>query len=274
VQGGPDAERQPTAAGRCASCGAALDASFRHCPSCGHPAAQAALDVDIAGWVKAGWNLFVNNIGLAIAIPLVLIAPVVAVGIFGYAGFIALCFLGEAESRAATVGLIVLGAALGLVFLVLGLLAPALQAGIYACFLDGIRTGRLRATNLTAGFRQWWACTWVFWLLTAASSVCMPFVLILIGIPALYAVTALLWLSLFHIVDRRQGGVEALSFAWEAMRGRFWMVLLFTFLMHTLKNAGASAMYVGMLITVPICVAALAAGYHAMSGRQEPPAAS
>ena len=108
MQGEPGSE-QPSAQGRqCASCGAPLDESFRHCPSCGQPAAQAVPEVDIAGWVRAGWNLFVNNIGLAIGIPLVLIVPAFAVGIFGYAGFIVLCFLGDAHSDAATVGVIVL----------------------------------------------------------------------------------------------------------------------------------------------------------------------
>jgi hypothetical protein len=98
-------------------------------------------------------------------------------------------------------------------------------------------------------------------------AVCTPFVLVLVGIPALFAVGSLMWLSLFRILDRGQGGSEALSFAWNAMRERFWMMLGFTFLMMVLANIGVLAFGVGVLVTTPLAFGAYAAGYEAIAGR-------
>ena len=97
---------------------------------------------------------------------------------------------------------------------------------------------------------------------------CVPFFLVIVGIPAFFAVLGLLWLSLLRIVDERRGGMEALGFAWETMRGRRWMMLLFTLLMFALANAGAQAMWVGVLATTPIAMASLAAGYNDLSKRR------
>jgi hypothetical protein len=234
----------------------------------GEPAAGAAPEVDIGGWVKAGWEMFAKNIGPAIGIPLVVLVPVIVFVLFGYFGVIILAIMSDQhKSGAGLLAMGLLGSLLGLALLVLALVMSALSAGVCACFLDGLRTGKLTTARLGAGFRNWWACTWVAWVLGLAMLLCLPFVIILVGLPALYAIHTLTWLALFRIVDQGRGGMEALAFAWNAMRGRLWMMLLFTFLVVTLMTAGVSTMYVGVLVTVPIGVAALAAGYEAMSKR-------
>lgn len=256
---------------RCPYCGAAADQSARYCQSCGRSLASPAPDVDIGGWVQAGWRLFVNNIPVAIGIPLIVVVPMIGFFFGGYFGFLALAMLMEQDLHLPKIALIIVASMLGLVALLLALAMPALHAGIYACFLDGLRSGRLTAGNILAGFRQWWACTWVFWMLGAAMVACVPFMLILVGIPAYFAIFTMLWLSLFRIVDRRRGGAEALSFAWAAMRGRLWVMLLYTFLMFILMNAGVMGFYFGIVVTAPIATAAMAAAYDSLSRKLEAP---
>jgi len=234
----------------------------------GEAAASAKPEVDIGGWVKVGWDLFAKNIGPAIGIPLVVLVPAIGSVLAGYSGVMILAVLSDQHKRGgALIAIEVLGVVFGVGLLILALAMPALEAGTYACFLGGIRTGKLTAANLGAGFRQWWACTWVTWVMGLVTLLCLPFVIILVGLPLLCGIHSLRWLALFRIVDQGRGGMEALAFAWNAMRGRLWMMLLFTFLMVTLMTAGASAMYFGALVTAPVGVAALAAGYEAMSKR-------
>jgi len=269
----PSFEQQPPQLRRCAACGSPLDEAARHCSSCGAPTDYAAPDVNIEGWIRAGWDLFVKNPAAAILIPLVAMAPAALLGIFGYLAIIAAVIAGAAGRGDVNWAAIAAGAGVfGLLYLALALIMPALTAGIYACFLAGIRTGRLTAAHLGDGFRNWWACTWVVWVLGLAELICVPFVLILVGIPAIVGVVSLMWLSPLRIVDKGRGGAEALSFAWNVMRGRLWMMLLFTFLAFLLQALGAIALYVGMLVTTPIMLGALAAGYNALSKKEGTPA--
>ncbi len=269
MQGEADATAQGR---RCAYCGSPVDESARYCPACGRLPHQPAADVDIARWMKRGWEMFVSNIGPAIAIPLVMLGPLLALAIIGYFGFIGAAFAASAfehtHARAGAIVAAVMAGIGGLIVLSLLLVLPALSAGIYACFLDAVRGGRLTAARLGAGFRSWWACTWVSWALGAGMVACLPFMVILVGMPVFYGLLSLWWLSLLRIVDQQRGGLEALDFAWQTMRGRMWMMLLFTFLMFTLMNAGMAAMYLGMLVTTPIAMAALTAAYDDLSARK------
>ena len=215
--------------------------------------------------------MFANNIGPAIGIPLVMTVPLFGFFFISYFGSFVLMMLADKHSGDFTrTTMYVLGAIVGLVLLIFALVLPAVEAGVYACFLGGVRTRKLTADKLGAGFRQWWACTWVAWASWLATLICLPFVVVLVGLPALYAVQTVKWLALCRIVDKGQGGMEALAFAGNALQGRLWMMLLFTLLAITLMGAGASAIYLGILVTVPIGLGAMAAGYHALSARQAP----
>jgi len=265
----PVSQVPPAGEAQCPSCGRGLASGAAYCPSCGRAVAATPPEVDIGGWVKAGWDLFVKNVGPAIAIPLLIIVPAIALIFVAYFGGIVVAMLADAyKSKGAFVALGIYGAFVGLGVLLLALVLPALTAGVYACFLEGRRTGKLTASKLGTGFGQWWAATWVGWLTGLATLLCIPFFFVLVGLPAMYAIWGLYWLALFHIADQRCGGIEALGFAWRAMtQGRFWMMLLFTFLILTLINAGASAMWFGILVTMPIGIGALAAGYEALRKR-------
>jgi len=254
----------------CPACGATVDAAAKYCPGCGRATQYPPPDVDIGGWIKAGWNLFVNNIGDAIAIPLIVVVPVILFFIGGYIGFAILVAL-NAPHRGVVplIAMAAFGGLMGLVAVAFALVMPALWAGVPACFLNGIRTGKLTAADLGVGFRHWWACTWVAWVLQVAGFMCLPLMFIVIGLPLFYLVATVSWLALFRIVDKGCGGFEALDFAAAALRGRLWMMLLFTFIGMALAQAGLMGMYLGVVITTPIAIAALAAGYEALRGKTE-----
>ena len=261
---------QSNTGNHCPSCGAASSESARYCPACGRALVGRPGDIDIGKWISAGWAVFLRDIPFAIAIPLIVVIPVIGLLVLYYFALFAVTILGEEAHGVPPLVPIAVGAMLGAIALCLALAVPALQGGIYACFLQGIRARTLTGDRLWAGFRHWWACTWVTWLLGGASVLCLPLMFILIGFPLLICLLTLHWLSLFHIVDRRSGGIEALLFACRALGRHLWLMLLYTLLMFTLMNAGVAAMYFGVLVTVPIADAALAAAYDSLSKEQEP----
>ena len=263
----PESELQPVAA-QCPSCGNALEPSAQSCPACGAPVGHQPPAVDVGSWVRVGWGTFADNIAPAVAIPLVVIVPFVALFLVAYIGFIIIAMLagpGENPTTALEFG----GIFFGTIIVIFALVMPALTAGIYACFLEGVRTGKVTASNLGVGFRKWWACTWVTWVLNLVMLVCMPFAVILIGIPLVLGFATLQWLALLRIVDRRCGGIEALAFAWDTMTGRMWPMIAFTLLIATIKLIGAVGGYlIGLAVAAPIIFAALAAAYDDLSRKQ------
>jgi hypothetical protein len=254
---------------RCPSCGAVSDGSLPHCPACGQTLAAAEGTPDIGKWVSAGWALFLRDIPIAVAIPLIVIVPTIGFLAAGYFGMIAMAIVSEHESSLPGRMPVILGVLAGTMVLTWGLAVPALQAGAYSCFLHGIRTGRLTADSLWAGFRRWWACTWVSCLLGGAAVLCLPFVFVLVGIPLLFGLFTLHWLSLFRIVDKGRGGVEALSFGCRVLSRRPWAMLVYSLLVFALMNAGVMGAYIGVFVSVPIGYGILAASYDSLSKEQE-----
>lgn len=252
------------------SCGHVAAAPARYCPHCGRPWTSAAPESDITAWFKAGWALFLSDIPMAIGISLLVVVPAIAFAVFGYLGFFGVAVLADPKIGAPKVLALLLGALLALLVVGMAVAVPALQAGVYACFLEGIQTGRLSPNRVWAGFRNWWSCTWVSGALWSLVLLCLPLMFILVGIPIALAIGSLLWLALFRIVDKGRGGMEALSFAWGVMRDRLWPMLVYTLVVMTLMNAGVTCMYIGVVVTVPIGIAVLAATYDSVSREREP----
>lgn len=252
------------------ACGHLPDASARYCPQCGRPLTPAAPAWDLTDWVKAGWALFLRDMPMAIAISLLVVVPAIVLVVFGYFGGIGLAMLTDPNTDAPEVLGLVLGGMLALLMLAVWVALPALQTGAYACFLEGIRTGKLSADKAWVGFRNWWSCSWVSWALWSASLLCLPLMFILVGFPLALGLGTLLWLALFRIADTGRGGMEALSFAWGVLRDRLWLLLVYTLLVMTVMNLGVMLMYIGVVVTVPIGLAALAAAYDSVSREREP----
>jgi hypothetical protein len=286
----PEGEEKEAAHRPCPHCGASLKASARYCPECGRPVAAplaAPLPrVDILAWLKSGWHLFAANPMAGVLIPLAMVGPLVVLRLAQRAVMRQLAGFDVAELDQPTlVTLLITWVSL----LIYALVAPALAAGVGACFLEGIRSSDLTIHRLGTGFRHWWPSTWVAWLPCLGLWLFSPFV----AVPAGFLLFTFAWLAIFRIADTGCGGIKALRFAWEAMRGRAGKMLLFTFVAVVLAWAGLFGdwvvslipvrpesggvgyelmpriVYVVALITLPVVVGAAAAAYDALSKREE-----
>jgi hypothetical protein len=231
-----------------------------------HPYDDRQRPVNPLSWFESGRQLFLRNPLPAIALPFAVVGPLVLLGAAALAGTLAIELL--ADRVTGRLNELLTAAALegylGVLAVLFIAVMPALLAGVFACFLQGVRTGRLTADRLLDGFRSWWACTWVVWLLESAVGLSIPLIVVLIGAPCIYALHTLIWLALFRIVDKRQGGGQAILFAWRVMQERWLMLTFFTFVMMTVVMAGTLVL-IGMILITPIATAALAAGYDALS---------
>jgi hypothetical protein len=262
--------QQPLADKPCPSCAVPLDETHRYCPACGRASVSAKGDQDIANWVRAGWMLFLKNVGAAVSIPLILIVPAIGGAMLWYASFIFGAIVSGARHRGGDPMPIMMLISFGALVLLGALLMPALQTGVYACFLRGIRTGSINADSLWTGFLRWWSCSWVSWVVGITTVLCIPLIfLFLLGIPLIVALFTVQWLALIRIADRGVGGMEALSFSFRVLHGRLWMMLLYSLIVITLMNAGLMAFYLGIIITMPIGIAALTAAYDELSERDD-----
>jgi len=260
--------QQPATGQACPACGHVAPAPVRYCPQCGRPWA-APQEPEFIQWAKAGWALFVRDIPMAVGLSLVVVVPCAAVVIFCYFGFFGVAVLADPTTDAPVWLAVLLGGLVALLALAMSVVVPALQAGVYACFLEGMRTGRLSFDKIWTGFRNWWACTWVSGTLGSAALLCFPLLFILIGIPIVVGIVGLAWFSLFRIVDKERGGMEALSFAWRVMWERLWLRLVFVLLLMALMNVGVAGMYIGVFVTVPLAIAIFAAAYDTLGKERE-----
>jgi hypothetical protein len=298
----PEAEQPGVERRCCPSCASPLDESARYCPMGGRPVAPPTVSVDIRRWVKSGVVLCLRNPLSALSIAVVIIAlvvvPVLAMLVPGL-------LLRQSVPRG-DLYTIWQDAVRWAYFFIVVLVVPAVGAGACACFLAGIRTGALTAYRLGVGFRNWWACTWVLWVIRmaclmpgwliwwASDSSSMAAISGAISMLLQLAGFTVIWPAEFRIVDRQCGGWDALEFAFTFLRGRFWKMLLFTFLMGLLVYAGLLAywalswipapaaivggsygfpwmIYLVALVALPVALAAFAAGYDALTKRESAP---
>ncbi len=207
---------------------------------------------------------------------LLLTLPVFCLVILTYLTMIATAILAGPARMSTDAMPIALGIVFGVFGLLFGLFMPALRAGVFACFREGLRSGRMTAQPLWSGFRQWWACTWVCWAAFLAVLLSLPFCFLLVGFLLIPAIGLLAWLALFRITDKNLGGIEAITFAWRALQGRFWMMLVYSLLVSALMGAGVMGMYIGLFFSVPFGIACYAVAYEALRRKVEgaPPAAA
>jgi len=89
--------------------------------------------------------------------------------------------------------------------------------------------------------------------------------LLLLIIPGIYLGIKLHFYSYF-IVDKKLGPIEALKESSRITQGTKWQLFLFVLVMGLLNIAGALALFVGLLITIPITMMAYAYVYRKLLG--------
>ncbi|PQV64356.1 hypothetical protein B1R32_10537 [Abditibacterium utsteinense] len=68
------------------------------------------------------------------------------------------------------------------------------------------------------------------------------------------------------IVDKRQGAIEAIGNSFNALKPQMWMALLFVIVIGLVAGAGALACGVGLLVTAPLALIAIAITYNNLLG--------
>ena len=177
----------------------------------------------------------------------------------------------------------VLGPAAILLNLVAILLGPALLWGI-AQFGLNLHDGRAEIGDLFGGFSIFGKAFVRYFgigFLTALSALpgaIIYFVLAMTGEPEMIAVGVtvyLLWifvvpLRLYFVylfsIDRDMGVMESLSASWNATRGNMLKVFLLGFLASIIYMAGALALLIGILVTLPVAMMMFVSAYRQMAG--------
>ena len=89
--------------------------------------------------------------------------------------------------------------------------------------------------------------------------------LILFILPGIYLGIKLQFFSYF-IVDKKMGPIEAIKASWAATDGSFWNLFLFGLVCIGVNILGLMALGIGLLLTLPTTMMAIAYVYRKLSG--------
>lgn len=88
--------------------------------------------------------------------------------------------------------------------------------------------------------------------------------LILLIIPGIILAVKMQF-SMYYIVDKTQGPLEAIKSSWNETKGAFWKLLIFDIVVSMINVIAAILFVVPLLITVPITMVAMARLYRKLS---------
>jgi hypothetical protein len=229
----------------CPECGNQLTGSESSCPTCGHPAnspppifepspVPTRASLPLGEYVKTGWGLFMQYPG-------------------GFAGFCLLCLV------------------IQLVFRVIPILGPVASFAVTTPLLIG---NFMVSAKLLQGqppeFRDFFAGFQYYLPLLLLSLVAGLFIgigTLLLIIPGIYLAVAYLFASCL-VVDRRLDFWPAMELSRLSVNPRWFGYFAFTLLLALLNLAGAIALGVGLLVTIPLSFCTLAAAYADLFGLQ------
>ncbi len=87
---------------------------------------------------------------------------------------------------------------------------------------------------------------------------------LLLIIPGIYLAIAWTW-AMGLVIDRKMGFWEAMSVSMKVVNKNFWETLLLVLVIAVINSLG-SAVFVGSLVTIPLGICMLVAGYRAIFG--------
>jgi uncharacterized membrane protein len=153
-----------------------------------------------------------------------------------------------------------------LVSLVNWVLQILISIGLISIPLKFINGQKAAFGDLVAGGR------WFLRYFTAS----VFYMLIILGGLALLIIPGLIWAIRFQffgylIVDRNLGAVEALKRSWAITRGATWDLAIFSVLLMLINMLGLLALGVGLLITAPISLLAIAFVYRKLLSAMNAP---
>ena len=186
--------------------------------------------------------------------------PAIIFYIVGIVGVIAQSVRTQGDPDSAMLG--VMAIMYGLLILG-GFISLMLYPGMVNTALKQIRGQDIAVSDLFSGMRY-------FWGYFVASFYC--------GLGALacgvgmYAVYGLLFLALPLMIDREFSTMQAIGESWDTTKQNFWFYVLFAFVAVLLGTIGASACYIGMVVTIPFLALAQVVAYERTYHPRIPPA--
>ena len=229
----------------CPECGNQLTGSESHCPACGHAAnsplpaleptpAPMQASLPLGGYLKTGWGLFMQYPG-------------------GFAGFCLLTLVIQVALRAVPfVGPVA----------ALAVTSPLFMGNFIVCakLLQG-QAPEFR--DFFAGFQYYLPLL----LLSLVAGLFIGIGTILLIIPGIYLAVAYMFAS-YLVVDRRLDFWPAMELSRHTVSPRWFGYFAFMLLVALLNLAGAIALVVGLLVTIPLSFCTVTAAYADLFGLQ------
>jgi hypothetical protein len=230
---------------QCPHCGNQLTGTEEHCPACGQPTNIPPPRTDapqpprlqtlpLGNYIKIGWDIFKQYPGGFVAFTLVNIVIHLVLE--------SIPFLGWAVSFAIS--------------------SPLIMGNFIVC-------AKLLQKQ-TPVFRDFFTGFYFFLPLLLLSLVATIFIsigLVLLIIPGIYLIVAYLFASCL-VVDRGLDFWPAMELSRRTVHPLWFGFLAFTLLLTVINLAGALLLGLGLLVTIPLSFAALAAAYSDLFGFQ------
>lgn len=137
------------------------------------------------------------------------------------------------------------------------LVTPPLLAGIYVMVMRIERGDQVRFSNYFDGFRWWLPLV----LASLVMSLFISLGILLLVLPGLYLALAYGFTSL-NIIDAGQNFWPAMENSRKLITANFWQYLLLALLFLLICILGAIPFGLGLLVAVPVCLAAQYAFYR------------
>lgn len=110
---------------------------------------------------------------------------------------------------------------------------------------------------------------WKYFAATIVVGIAMILGLILLIVPGI--IFALMFMfTTFIVIDRELGPIEAMKESMRITRGHKWPLLGFVLVLGLLNVAGAVALGVGLLVSIPVSFLAFVHAYRTLAGRAVP----
>jgi uncharacterized membrane protein len=229
----------------CPDCGNQLTGSDTHCPACGQTTdspppllepspARTQESLPLGGYLKTGWGLFIQYPG-------------------GFVGFCLLYLLIQAALHSIPYVGTVASFAVS---------TPLLMGNfiVSAKLLQG-QTPEFR--DFFQGFQYFLPLL----LLSAVAGLFIGIGTLLLIIPGLYLIVAYMFAS-YLVVDRRLDFWPAMELSRRTINPRWFGYFAFVLLVVLVNLAGAVALGVGLLVTIPLSFCAVTAAYADLFGFQ------
>ena len=234
----------------------------------------------VGAWVSEAWQLVSANIGMAIAMMLLPLIPMLIVGvIMALSGLPAALsamaaggpeHVGEGLSALAG-GSVLLGMIVSFVFLII--VMPALQLGILSCFWEMIQTKKLTFDKIMDGLPMFASAIGLgllFGLINIVVSIVAGVIPILgqiAGLVVMFPLMAWMSLSLYQMAVQKVGTIDAIGAGWNLLMRDFWILCLLGLVCWLIGLAGVIACLVGTFVAQPVVNAAFGVCYRDMTGQ-------